>query len=96
MNDVLNALKSALFQKRKWYDLGLVLGLLECTLKAIQDQHDSVTQCLQECLSHWLKRVDSVDEKGKPTWDILSRALQEIGEIDVAKSISQKGIMHII
>ena len=94
MNDVLNALKSALFQKRKWYDLGLVLGLLESTLKTIQDQHDSVTQCLQECLSLWLRRVDNVDKKGKPTWDILTRALQEVEEIDVAESISQKGIIQ--
>ena len=81
-----------MFPCRRWFELGLLLGILQPTLAKIEKDHrDDVVRCLQECLTCWLRRVNQVDENGRPSWDVLVSALKKMEENYVAENITQTG-----
>ena len=70
-----------------WQSLGLALGLLYPTLKKIKkEQHGDINDCIMEMLEAWLQQQDSVREKGVPSWTVLRKALEKIGENELATS----------
>ena len=72
-----------------WQSLGLELGLLYPTLKRIKkEQHGDISDCMMEMLAAWLQQQDNVSRKGVPSWSVLRRALEEIGEHQLASEIS--------
>ena len=90
--DVCDLLKEYGFPTKNWLELGLRLGLKKNTLDEIEANHfGSVSRCLMECLSKWLRRADNVDRRGGATWDSLSCALKCIDEIAVADKLNKKG-----
>ena len=83
-----------MFPYRRWFKLGLLLGILQPTLAKIEADHrNDVARCLQECMTCWLRRVDKVDEKGRPSWDVLVSALKKMEENYVAENITQTGML---
>ena len=71
-----------------WKSLGLELGLLYPSLKKIEtDQRGLVEQCKTEMLAAWLQRHDHASQ---PSWSVLRTALEQIGEKELADSISTK------
>ena len=79
------------FSERRWFKLGLALGLLKNTLDAIEANYPrDVHRCLIECLSKWLERADDVDSKGGATWDSLSTGLRSINENAVVDILDQE------
>ena len=59
--------------KRKWYNIGLELGVEHNKLDEIQDKHGTdYDTCLREMLKIWLKFYPN-----KPTWRQLADALKE-------------------
>ena len=95
-SEVLELLKKFGFSEKRWFDLGLALGLSKDTLDAIKANHPQDTrQCLIECLSKWLKRADNVDSKGGATRDSLSTGLRSINENTVAEKLDKESeLMH--
>ncbi|XP_019853193.1 PREDICTED: sacsin-like [Amphimedon queenslandica] len=93
LENVLNLLKRSPFSFRKWKDFGSALGLGYVTLTDIQFRfrNNSRDDCMRECLSKWLKKVDNVKRKGVPTLGRLSDALEEIGERSAAEYIRRNG-----
>ena len=70
-----------------WQGLGLALGLLYPTLKRIKkEQHGDINDCMMEMLDAWLQQQDSVREKGVTSWAVLRKALEMIGETELATS----------
>ena len=91
LDDVLRLLTACGFSKKRWYELGLRLGLLKGTLDEIEANHpNDVSHCLTECLSQWLRRADNVDSRGGATWNSLSDALKSINEVTVANKLNQE------
>ena len=94
LNDVLTILQKYLFNKTKYYDLGLNLGLLAPTLDAIRANNansvNNVADYLRGCLSDWLCKADDVESKGGPTYYTLIAALRAIGENAVADGINRE------
>ena len=91
LNNVLGLLKKCGFSERRWFDLGLALGLSKNTLDTIRANYPQDThQCLIECLSKWLERADDVDSKGGATWDSLSTGLRSINENAVVDMLDQE------
>ena len=76
------------FSPSNWFPLGLSLNFPTPTLVAIEAEHsNSVSQCLEECLSQWLNKTRNVIEKEEPTWNSLVYALRSIGEVASADNI---------
>ena len=91
LNEVLELLKKCGFSEKRWFELGLALGLSKDTLDAIEAFYrEGVGRCLIECLSKWLKRVDDVNSKGGATWDSLSTGLRSINENAVADMLDKE------
>ena len=89
LNGVLELLKKCGFSEKRWFELGLALGLSKDTLKTIEANYpQDVHLCLIECLSKWLKRAD--DSKGGATWDSLSTGLRSINENAVADMLDKE------
>ena len=66
--------------------LGLELGLKYDKLKQLESVR-SGNFCL-DLISSWLREVDDVNERsGKPSWDSLAKALEEIGQNGIAKNV---------
>ena len=85
---ILDLLRDCGFDKQRWLDLGLRLGIWKTTLNNIEEQYPrNVHRCLIECVSLWLTKVDGVD---KPTLESLSNALRRIDAISVANKIDQE------
>lgn len=83
--------KMALQSFNDWQSLGLALGLLYHTLERVQDeQHRVIERCKTKMLVAWLQQEDNVTEKGVPCWATLKRALEQIGERQLANEISTK------
>ena len=94
MSDVLEVLNMYMFPYRRWFELGLLLGILQPTLAKIELDHCyDVVRCLQECLTCWLRRVDKVGEIGRPSWDVLATTLKKMEENFVAENITQTGMI---
>ena len=88
---MISALRRSHFPSHKYKDLGLELGLHYNTLSDIEANNPrKVEECLKECLAKWLSEVDSVYEKGKPTWRALVGALEKIGDRGVACCITSE------
>ena len=94
MSDVLEILNKHMFPYRRWFELGLLLGILQPTLAKIEvDNRYDIVRCLQECLTFWLRRVDKVNENGRPSWDVLASVLKKMEENFVAENITQTGMI---
>ena len=64
--------------------LGLELGLRYNKLKELESTE---TFCLN-LISAWLREEDNVSERsGKPSWESLAKAMEEIGQNGIARSI---------
>ena len=93
---VLELLDKCRFPVKRWRNLGLKLGLSSNTLDIIESDHPSdIERCLDECLSRWLRRVDSVDKRGGATWDSLSTALRSMKEIAVADKLDKESKLFL-
>ena len=87
---MLQVLRECNFSPPKWYTLGVDLGLLKPTLDTIEAQHgNDLHRCLLECISKWLSKADKVIEKGEPTWDSLTSALENLGEVAAVHRINE-------
>ena len=72
-----------------WQSLGLELGLLYSTLKRIRrEQREDINDCMMEMLAEWLQQQDNVCQVGVPSWSVLQAALKNIGENDLADTIT--------
>jgi len=78
-------------EKDNIYYLGLVLGLAHHELKAKMDS----SIFLSDVIHAWLQRKDQVDEKGKPSWQVLIKALKHpmVRQTGIANDIAKdKGL----
>ena len=90
LNEILQRLSNSRFSSSRWFDLGLSLHLHQPTLDEIRsDYGTSVSSCLRECLTRWLKKQDDVANRGGVNYNSLADALRNIGEIAVAENISK-------
>ena len=72
-----------------WQSLGLKLGLLYPRLERIEEeQHGDVNKCTMKMLAVWLQRQDNVSQVGVPSWSALQTALKNIGENELADTIT--------
>ena len=83
------------FPKAEFYRLGLSLKLYHNTLEEIKhDKRDAAEPCFSECLAHWLRKVDNVDN---PNWEMLILALREMGGVeDVADGIESESEFSVL
>ena len=91
--EVLNILTEHNFDSTCYVNLGLYLGLLNPTIKAVKSRcRDDSESCLRECLVRWLEKADEVEEKGGPTWYALIKALRSrsINQVAVADAIDRE------
>lgn len=85
---ILDLLSESDFPEKKWFDLGLALGLSKNTLEVIEtNNQNDVHRCLINCLSKWLERVDDAKE---PTLNSLSEVLRPITGAAVAGKFDKK------
>ena len=72
-----------------WQSLGLELGLLYPTLKRIKkEQQGDINDCMMEMLAAWLQQQDDVNQVSAPSLRVLQRALNNIGENELANKIT--------
>ena len=92
LNEVLVLLRKCQFPDKRWFELGLVLGLSKSnTLDNIEDSYPrDPSRCLLECLSKWLERADDVDSRGGATYDSLSTAIRNLNLIAVAENVEKE------
>ena len=91
--DDLIDVKQHLTGLKKWFDLGLELGLFESTLKQIKLRHrEKTAECLKEMLTSWLKQEDDARKKGEVNWATLVIALRShtVKENGIADAIADK------
>ena len=75
-----------------WQSLGLELGLLYPTLERIEEeQRGDVSKCTMKMLAAWLQRQDNVSQVGAPSWSVLQTGLRNIGENELADTITLNG-----
>ena len=72
-------------EKKHIYNLGLVMGLTQPKVKAMKDSDTF----LDDVIAAWLRKEDSVKEKGEPSWTVLISALKH-------RRVSQTGIADAI
>ena len=96
LHEVLVLLRKCLFPDKRWFELGLGLGLSKSnTLDNIEDSYPrDPSRCLLECLSKWLERADDVDSKGGATYDSLSTAIRDMNLIAVAENIKESELVY--
>ena len=74
----------------EWEELGLELGLLDTTLRAIsKDQMKETKACKREMLAAWLQWQDNIEQKGRPSWRRLLDALKRINHAALAAEIER-------
>ena len=72
-NDLVTVKRFLYEAKRKWYNIGLELGVEDLMLDEIQARHGTdYDACLREMLQIWLRFYPN-----KPTWGRLADALKE-------------------
>ena len=72
-NDLATVKRFLYEAKRKWYNIGLELGVEDSMLDEIQARHGTdYDACLREMLQIWLRFYPN-----KPTWGLLADALRE-------------------
>lgn len=72
-------------EKKHIYHLGLVLGLSQTKVKEMMNSDTF----LDDVIAAWLRKEDSVKEKGEPSWTVLIRSLKH-------RRVSQTGIADTI
>lgn len=89
--DIRDLLKKHGYSGVDYYDLGLRLGLLPCTLDVIKDNnHGNIKSCLRECLKAWLEQRDNVKSKGVPSYSTLIQGLRDEEENTIADRIERE------
>ena len=68
----------------RWKTLGLLLGLLQDRLDVIERDYDHVDDCYREMLHAWY------DANLHPSWDIITWALDQMGQNRLAELIRKK------
>ena len=72
-----------------WQSLGLALGLIYPTLERIElEQRGIIDICMTKTLAGWLQQKDNVSQHGTPSWSVLQTALRNIGENELADTIT--------
>ena len=73
--------------KTQVYHLGIVLGLSQRKVKAMEDSKTF----LDDVIASWIRKEDYVERRGLPTWETLVRALRHprIGQTGLANDISK-------
>ena len=90
LGEVLKILRKHLFNSSDYFDFCLYLGLLNPTIKGIQEKYRGDPQsCLREGLTLWLMKADHVPKKGDPTWYTLLEALRSL-DVAVADKIDKE------
>lgn len=69
----------------KWNEIGLELGLSASWLEELKQQGKDPVTCLHDVISEWLSRVDLF-----PMWYSVTRALEKVGEKELAKQLHDK------
>ena len=70
----------------KWMNIGIMLDLEQGKLKTVKADHGSDSEsCLREMLQIWLNQVDS-----PPTWSAMAKAIESIGDSELAKDLKTK------
>ena len=88
-------LRKCQFPDKRWFELGLGLGLSKNTLEYIEDSYPrDPYRCLLECLSKWLERADDVDSRGGATYDSLSTTIRDMNLIAVAENIKESELVY--
>ena len=72
-------------EEKQIYDLGLVMGLTQTKVKGMMKSKTF----LDDVIAAWLRKEDSVKEKGEPSWTVLISALKH-------RRVSQTGIADAI
>ena len=81
--------KRVLKNVNDWQSLGLELGLLYPTLMRIkEEQRENINYCMMGMLAARLQQQDNVSQVGAPSWRVLQRALNDIGENELADEIT--------
>lgn len=78
---------------KRWFDLGLELGLFQSTLQQIKLRYrENSRPCSEEMLTSWLKQEDGVRKKGGANWPTLVSALRTptVDENDIADAIEKE------
>ena len=75
-------------EKADIYNLGLVLGLSHCKLKAKMDS----STFLGDVIHTLVQREDHVEKRGKPSWKVLVSALRDpmVRQTGIASNIEKK------
>ena len=66
--DLSDTIRELTYVAAKWRNIGILLGILDSQLDAIQMQGDSPPDCLRRMLTTWLRRNYDVNQFGEPTW----------------------------
>ena len=68
----------------RWKIIAGDLGLHKDKIEDIDGDNDNNEACLQECVKHWIEKMDS-------SWKKLSCVLYGLGEEDLAKQANREG-----
>ena len=79
-DDLITVKRELMPVKRKWKDISLALGLPPSKLAKIERESEDPCDCLNQCLSLWLKREYKTEKFGKPSWLLLARAVCDPAE----------------
>ena len=77
---------------KKWFDLGIELGLPKSDLQHIKlKNREDLKECLKKMLTTWLK-LDAMRKRENITWATLVEALKSeiVNEKDIADKIAKK------
>ena len=92
--DDLRDVRNLLFPvKRKWFDIGIELGLKVEELNNIKAEHADHSQCLTQMILVWLKSINP-----PPTWKALGDALNTapVHEVEIAGKGSHYRLLVIL
>uniref|UniRef100_A0A1X7SUM6 Death domain-containing protein n=1 Tax=Amphimedon queenslandica TaxID=400682 RepID=A0A1X7SUM6_AMPQE len=78
------------FLDTDYYVLGVNLGLSEDTMDSIERECDNTSECLTQCLAHWLKKAESTKNNRSPTVFALKNALHKMGAVLVANEVHEE------
>ena len=59
----------------RWKHIGLALRLDPNQMKRIKKENSDLEDCLTEVLTLWLQRNYNTERFGKPSWEMLARAV---------------------
>ena len=79
-----DVVREVISRRSSYYALGRGLGLPVDILESIQRQYESTDlgQALNEVLLAWLRQRYNTEELGRPTWQMLVRAIADQGGLN--------------